>query len=109
MPELTDVLIVLTTLPAATDGAAWARPLIEGRLAACVSLVPAITSVYRWEGAVTVDQEQQVVVKTTADRLEAVKAWIAGHHPYEVPELLVLPVAGGGEAYLAWVAASTRS
>jgi periplasmic divalent cation tolerance protein len=104
----TDVLLVLTTLPGDADGAAWGRPLVEARLAACVSLLPGMTSVYRWQDGVSVDREQQVVIKTTADRLEAVRAWISGHHPYELPELLVLPVSDGGAAYLAWVTASTR-
>lgn len=107
-----DAVLVLTTLPHGADGAGWARRLVEARLAACVSVLPGLTSVYRWRDAAGQDviedaAEQQIVIKTTADRLEALKAWLAANHPYELPELLVLP-AGGGDAYLAWVSSSTR-
>lgn len=106
MAEPFDARIVLTTLPADADGVAWARPLVEDRLAACVSVLPAMTSVYRWQEAVEEAREQQVIIKTTARHVDAVGAWIAEHHPYDVPELLVLSVADGGEAYLAWITAS---
>lgn len=98
--------LILTTLPADADAVIWSRPLIEGALAACVSVWPPMTSIYRWQGAVEEAREQQVIIKTTAAGADAVRAWIAAHHPYDVPEVLVLPVAGGGEAYLAWIAAS---
>ncbi len=106
---MSGAVLVLTTLPAGTDAAAWARPLVDGRLAACVSVLPEMTSVYRWRETVEVDREQQLVIKTTEARLAEVRAWVAGAHPYEVPELLVLPVAEGGEAYLAWLRASVTS
>ena len=103
---MTDAVLVLTTLGGQADGPAFARSLVDARLAACVSLLPPMTSIYRWKEGVEQAQEQQVVIKTTRARLEALRAWMAAHHPYEVPEFLVLPVAEGGESYLAWLTES---
>jgi periplasmic divalent cation tolerance protein len=99
-------VIVLTTLPVSIDPAAFARPLVEERLAACVNVLPAMTSFYRWEGRIEEDAERQVILKTTRDRLAALDARIRALHPYEVPELLVLEVSGGSTAYLDWLAES---
>jgi periplasmic divalent cation tolerance protein len=103
-PEF-DVAIVLTTIGVGvdTDPAALARTLVEERLAACVNILPAMTSVYRWEGRIEKDQERQLVIKTTHDRLGALEARLRHLHPYEVPEFLVLAASGGSEAYLRWV------
>lgn len=96
-------LIVLTTLGGDADAAAFARTLVDERLAACVNVLPVMTSIYRWQGRVEQDREQQLVIKTTAGQLPLLKARIAALHAYEVPELLVLTVSDGGEAYLAWL------
>lgn len=104
--ESSPVVLVLTTLGADADGAAFARPLVDERLAACVNVVPQMTSVYRWKGAVEQDREQLLIIKTTRDRLPALEARIRDLHPYELPEFLVLSAAGGSAAYLAWVAES---
>ncbi len=100
-------LLVLTTLPAEADTDAFARALVEARLAACVSALPPMDSVYSWRGATERARERQIVVKTSADRAEALMARIRALHPYDVPELLLLPVAGGGADYLAWLSAAT--
>jgi periplasmic divalent cation tolerance protein len=105
-PALT-VSIVLTTLGADADAAAIARTLVDERLAACVNILPPMTSVYRWQGKVEQDREQQVVIKTGADRVAALQARLRELHPYELPEFLVLD-ATGSEAYLAWVGESAR-
>jgi periplasmic divalent cation tolerance protein len=105
-PALT-VSIVLTTLGADVDAAAIARTLVDERLAACVNILPPMTSVYRWQGKVEQDREQQVVIKTGADRVAALQARLRELHPYELPEFLVLD-ATGSEAYLAWVGESAR-
>ena len=97
------IVLVLTTLGADADAAALARTLVEERLAACVNVLPPMTSVYRWKGQVEQDREQQVILKTTADRVAALEARLAALHPYELPEFLVIPAAGGSEAYLAWI------
>ena len=103
----TDCVIVCTTLPVGADGAALARTLVGERLAACVSTLPGVRSVYRWKETIEEDNEQQLLIKTTAERVRALSDRIRELHPYEVPELLVLPVAGGGAEYLEWIRAST--
>lgn len=104
-----DIVIVLTTWPASSDPAALAITLVTERLAACVNVLAEMESVYTWQGSVQRDRERQLLMKTTAARVEALELRLASLHPYEVPEFLVLPVAGGGEAYLAWVRSSTDS
>jgi periplasmic divalent cation tolerance protein len=101
-PAASDILIVLTTLDASADAAGFARTLVEERLAACVSVLPEMISVYRWQGRVEQASERQLVIKTSADRLPALQARLGELHPYELPELIVLSAAGSA-AYLAWV------
>ena len=104
---MTDALVVLVTTPTPERAAELARALVEERLAACGNVVPGLRSIYRWEGKVQDDAEALLVLKTTRGRFEALRDRVLALHPYEVPELLVLPVAGGGAAYLAWVREST--
>jgi periplasmic divalent cation tolerance protein len=101
------VAIVLTTFGVG-QAAAAARVLVEERLAACVNVLPAMTSVYRWEGAVQQEAEEQVVIKTTADRLARLESRLRELHPYDVPEFLVISADAGSEAYLKWVGLSTH-
>jgi periplasmic divalent cation tolerance protein len=100
-------VIVLTTLPADADAGAFGEALVNERLAACVSIGAETTSVYLWKGTVERARERQLLVKTVREKVPLVKARLATLHPYDVPELLVLAVADGGEAYLAWVREST--
>ena len=100
------VVIVLTTLGADADAASLARTLVEERLAACVNIVPGVTSVYRWQGAVSHDREQQLIIKTTDASLKALEARLRQLHPYELPEFIFLHAGGGSEAYLNWVGES---
>jgi periplasmic divalent cation tolerance protein len=102
-----DIAIVLTTLGAGADAVAFARTLVEERLAACVNVIGPATSIYRWNGKVEQDAEQQLVIKTTVARLPALEARVKTLHPYDVPEFLVLGTADGSDAYLAWVREST--
>ena len=102
-----EVVVALTTLPADVDAEAFGETLVQERLAACVSIGPPTTSVYTWQGVVERATERQLVVKTLRERIPLLKARLATLHPYDVPELLVLPVLEGGEAYLAWVREST--
>jgi periplasmic divalent cation tolerance protein len=94
--------VVLTTLGADTDAAALARTLVQEGLAACVNVLPVMTSVYRWKGVVEQDREQQLVIKTARAGLPALQARLRELHPYELPEFLVLS-ASGSEAYLGWI------
>lgn len=105
--EPSSVVIVLTTLPAGGDATAFARTLVDERLAACVNVQGEMRSVYRWKGAIEEETERQLVIKTTRASVSALERRIAELHPYDVPELLVIPVSGGGTAYLAWLGEST--
>ena len=107
MPETPHVLI-LTTLPAGGDAGAFARAIVESRLAACVNLLPVMESVYRWDGRVQCDSERQVILKTSQDRVAALWDRVRELHPYDVPEFIVLPIVGGHDAYLRWIGESTR-
>jgi periplasmic divalent cation tolerance protein len=105
----TSTVIVLTTFPADKDAAAFARQLVEERLAACVNVLPPMQSIYRWQGSIHEDAERQLLMKTTADRVDALRERIKALHPYDVPELLVLPVIAGSPEYLEWVEESVAS
>jgi periplasmic divalent cation tolerance protein len=101
-------VIVLTTFPADQDPLPLARALVEERLVACVNVLPAMRSVYWWEGTVEQASEHQLAMKTTRERVEALKSRLDDLHPYAVPELLVVPIVDGGEPYLAWLTESVR-
>lgn len=103
MSEATSVRVVLVTAPDADSGGRIARVLVEERLVACVNLLPGIRSIYRWQGRVEDDAEVLLVAKTTAARCDAVAARVKALHPYELPEVVALPVAEGSRAYLDWV------
>jgi periplasmic divalent cation tolerance protein len=102
----TPFVIVLTTLPPEVDAERFASQLVEGRLAACVNVLPAMTSVYRWKGAVETAGERQLVIKTAAERLPDLEARIRELHPYDVPEFVVVPILDGSRDYLSWLADS---
>jgi periplasmic divalent cation tolerance protein len=96
-------VVALSTVATAEDAQRIARALVERRLAACVNVVPGLSSFYRWEGRVQCDEERLLVIKTRSDRLQALRAVLVSLHPYEVPELVALPVVGGHAPYLAWL------
>lgn len=100
-------LVVLVTCPDAQVAAAIAERLVTQGLAACVNHIPGITSTYQWEGRLHRDSEILLMAKTTAERLRALEASVAALHPYELPEIIALPVCGGSERYLAWLGHST--
>jgi periplasmic divalent cation tolerance protein len=102
-----EYVIVLTTLPADADSAAFGRTLVDERLAACVNLLPVMESIFRWEGQIEQDTERQIVVKTSRERVPALWDRIRELHPYEVPEFVVLPIHDGSDAYLRWLGEST--
>lgn len=98
-----ELVIALTTLPADVDASGLARALVEARVAACVTVLPAVRSLYRWEGAIHEDAEQQLVIKTTRARVDDLWTALRARHPHDVPEFLVVPVLDGNPAYVAWV------
>jgi periplasmic divalent cation tolerance protein len=101
------VLVVLCTCPDEATARQIATVLVAGGLAACVNRVPGIRSLYRWEGQVQDDGEELLVIKTTADRYPAAEAAIRERHPYDLPEIIALPVSTGSAAYLDWVRRAT--
>lgn len=100
-------VVILTTVESAEDGESLARLLVERRLAACVSMIPQIRSIYRWKGAIEAGSEVQLVIKTSASHVPTIEELFRTDHGYELPEFLVLP-ASGGATYLNWVADSVR-
>jgi periplasmic divalent cation tolerance protein len=99
------VRVALSTAPDADVAARIARALVEERLAACANLLSPVRSIYRWQGRVEDDTEVLLVIKTRADRVDALAERLRALHPYDVPELVVLPVDAGLAAYLDWVRA----
>jgi periplasmic divalent cation tolerance protein len=100
-------LLVLTNLPDRAAAERLADALIEKRVAACVNILAPCRSVYRWKGEVQHDEEFPMLIKTTADRYPALEAAIRAGHPYELPEIIAVPIERGLPAYLDWVAAES--
>ena len=100
---------MLTNLPDRAAAEKLAAALIEQRVAACVNLLAPCRSVYRWQGAVQHDEEHPVLIKTTAERYAALETAIRAVHPYELPEIVAIPIERGLPAYLDWVAAETAA
>jgi len=104
-----DARIVITTTGSREEADRIARFLVEEQIAACVNLLPGLTSVYRWKGEVETAEEILLLIKTCAGNLEAVDAALRRLHSYEVPEMLVLEPKAGSQAYLEWIAHSTAA
>jgi periplasmic divalent cation tolerance protein len=100
---VTDAIVALSTVGSAGDAQRIARALVERRLVACVNVVPGVTSVYAWKGDIATDSELLLVIKTRREKLDEVRSALLELHPYEVPELVALPIEGGLQAYLEWI------
>ncbi len=96
-------LVVLSTVGKPEDAEWIAREVVERGLAACVNILPAMTSIYRWRGEVERSEEILLLMKTSEERFEALREAIVSLHSYELPEVIALPVAAGHAAYLAWL------
>jgi periplasmic divalent cation tolerance protein len=101
-------LLVLTNLPDADSAQALATTLVSERLAACVNVLAPCRSVYRWQGAIESAQEVPLLIKTTAARYAELEAAIRAAHPYELPEIIAVPISHGLPGYLDWVATETQ-
>lgn len=101
------VLLVLSNMPDEASAHALARKLVEQRVAACVNILPPVRSVYRWQGAIEEAGEVTLLMKTTRLRYPELEAAIRNEHPYEVPEIIAVPVVAGLPAYLNWVEEET--
>ena len=107
-PAPPSVVVALSTFPSPDQAAEIGRVLVAEGLAACVNLVGPIRSIYSWKGELCDDAETLAIVKTTRERFEAMKARLVALHPYEVAEVIALPVEAGHLPYLSWVADQTR-
>ncbi len=107
MTPLQPAAVVLCTVGSEEDAERLAHALLEQRLAACVNVVPGVVSLYRWKGRIERDEERLLIIKTCRSRLAELQAAIVALHPYELPEVLALPVEVGHGPYLEWLQAST--
>lgn len=103
---MSEALLILCTCPDVETAAALSRSLVEEKLAACVNIVPGIRSIYRWQGAVVDDQEVLMVIKSLASRHQELEARLLENHPFDVPEVIAVPVDKISASYLAWIESS---
>ena len=102
-----DAIVVLVTAPSGEVAGTIARTVVEERLAACGTVLPGVRSIYRWDGKVQDEPEVLLVLKTQRRHFPALRDRILALHPYEIPEVIALPVEAGSDAYLDWIAKST--
>ncbi|WP_028115787.1 divalent-cation tolerance protein CutA [Ferrimonas senticii] len=100
---MTNTVVLLCTCPNDSVAEQLASGLLDQQLVACVNLLPGITSLYHWQGQLCREQETQLLIKTRSTQLPMVEQWLRQHHPYEVPEMLALPVQWGHQPYLEWI------
>ena len=106
---MTDKIVVLSTCASEQEGEKLARLLVDGRMAACVNVLPRMRSVYRWKGNVESADECLLLVKSSRELFDSVKAVLATAHSYEVPEVVALPIVDGSETYLNWLEATLKT
>ena len=104
---MTDAVLVITTLSNSDAAAEIAKKLVGEKLAACANLIPAVRSIYRWQGKVQDDNEVLVLIKTQQRHYDRLKARLLELHPYELPEVIALPIERGHQAYLDWILRET--
>lgn len=108
LPADQQALMVFCTVPDESVALQLAEMLVGARLAACVNLVPGLRSIYRWRGKIEDDAELLLLIKTTPDRFAELRQRLVETHPYEVPEVIALPLVDGHPPYLRWVNEMTR-
>src|SRR5262245_3624379 len=106
---MSEIVVALCTVPAEFDAGPLAKDLVDLGVAACVSVLPGVRSVYKWQGVVETAQEQQLLIKTTRLQIDALWTALKSRHPYDVPEFIVVPVTGGNQEYLDWVRNSVKA
>ena len=107
MSDQIKAIIVYATFPDFETARTMADRLVRARHAACVNLLPAMTSLYRWRGAVETAQEVVMIIKTRAELSDDVVALIEHHHPYDTPAVIAIDITGGSHKYLEWIASET--
>ncbi len=106
---MTDALVVVTTTETQADAVRLAQALVESELAACVQVLPQITSIYRWQGKIEQAREVLLLIKTTRAAYSELEAAIKQNHSYQTPEIIALPVEAGSTDYLGWLTTSVRA
>ena len=101
-------IVTLCTVPDRESGERIAKALVEEKLAACVNLLPGVSSIYRWQGKVEKAEECLLIIKTGVSRFEPLKQRIKALHPYKLPEIIALPIIHGSREYLNWLTESTK-
>jgi len=104
-----DYAFILTTVSTEEEGHMIANELVKNKLAACVSIVPKVHSVYEWENAIQNETEVLLMIKTTKAREKDIYQTVQSLHSYEIPELITLPIDNGSDTYLHWLENSVRS
>lgn len=108
MPNDAPIRLVYATFPSPDEAERIGRTLVDTQLAACVNILPGMTSIYRWQGTVETGQEVVMIVKTTTTRADRVVAEIKRLHPYQMPAIVIVPVCGGNSDFLGWIATATN-
>ena len=101
--------VVLSTCPTPESAGRIARSVVEARLAACVNVIPGLRSYYEWQGQIEVSDEVLLVIKSRVELFDALQSMITSQHPYELPEVLAVPISTGFPPYLAWLSATMRT
>lgn len=101
--------VVLTTCPTPESAERIARSVVEARLAACVNVIPGLRSYYVWQGQMEIGDEVLLVIKSRVELFDALQSMITSQHPYELPEVLAVPISTGFPPYLAWLSANMRT
>ena len=104
---MTEAIVVVCTMPSEDQAQEMARTLLQERLCACVNILPGVRSLYSWQGNLNEDSEVICLLKTERDRFEALKSRILELHPYELPEVIALPVVLAHKPYLDWIRKTT--
>lgn len=104
----TGALLVITTIDDGDTATALAREAVEQHLAACVHILVPGRSVYLWQGQVEEAEEQTLLLKTSAERYQALETWLVARHPYETPEIIAVPISAGLDDYIDWIRECTR-
>ncbi len=98
-----DALLVLCSCPDQVIAEQLAQTMVSQKLSACVQIVPGITSIYRWEEKICQENEVLLVIKTAADMIKTLTRWLVREHPYDVPEVIALPISAGSQIYIDWL------
>lgn len=106
---MADFILALTTWPDEDGAKAFAEHLLKNRLAACINVLPKMTSIYTWQGEVTSGTEHQIIIKTVRQHQDAIESALQAAHPYELAEFLIVPVESGSAAFLNWIDETTHA